>query len=191
VLSSRHENPVLQPCFSITRSIAQESHSYVTLDCFERLLTTGRISGETGRTSGLLTTFVAQTGSSVHWVRGLDSNSSKEFELGLLGLLEVAQQCLNVQKLAKTDAHRELILWEKSIVAVARTFSSLTDLALYHIPLSDGALGIALQQCAGLEKLSIWAYTQAITEAIALPTLRSLTINSVHMTDAVMIAIGQ
>jgi hypothetical protein len=163
VLSSRHENPVLQPCFSIIRSIARESHSYVTLGFFERLLTTGRISGETGRTSRLLTTFVAQTGSSVHWVRGLDSNDSKEFQLGLL---EVAQQCLNVQKLAKTDAHRELIPWEKSLVAVARTFSSLTDLTLYRIPLSDGEHGIALQQCAGLEKLSIWAYTQAITERL-------------------------
>jgi hypothetical protein len=116
VLSSRHENPVLQPCFSIIRSIARESHSYVTLGCFERQLTTGRISGETGRTARLLTTFVAQTGSSVHWVRGLNSNCSKEFQLGLL---EVAQQCLNVRKLAKTDAHRDFIPWEKSIVAVA------------------------------------------------------------------------
>jgi hypothetical protein len=98
------------------RSIARESHSYVTLGCFERLLTTCRISGETGRTSRLLSTFVAQTGSSVHRVRGLDSNGSKEFQLGLL---EVAQQCLNVQRLAKTDAHRELIPWETSIVAVA------------------------------------------------------------------------
>jgi hypothetical protein len=146
------------------------------------------ISGETDRTWQLVTKFLVQTGSSVRWIHGIKRVGSNGFQQKLL---EVAKLCPNVQKLTLTGDHRETISWDGCFVALASILPSLTDLALCNVPLLSETLGIALQQCAGLEKLSIWACTQAITEEIALPTLRSLTINSIHMTDAVMIAIGQ
>jgi hypothetical protein len=105
-------------------------------------------------------------------------------------LLRVAERCPNVQKLLAND-ELKIAPWGDTLLKLVQGFQRLTELVITDLDLSQQELCAVLRHCKYLETLSIRDEHQHLSGQIALPTLRSLEIYSRHMSDAVMVAIGQ
>jgi F-box/leucine-rich repeat protein 2/20 len=106
-------------------------------------------------------------------------------------LAEISSRCPKVRWL-RLDCLRSDVLWDNSLVTLTQSFQMLTELTLSKVVnLSAGGLIAALSHCKCRESLHIKTRNQRIPVEVAIPTLKSITIMSVHMHDAVLLAISQ
>jgi hypothetical protein len=137
------------------------------------------------RARGLLTLFLSMNGHALcHIV--VSGN-----EVDCTALLEVAKWCPDVLQLEVREV-KSLVQWADCLISLTRALRMLTKLSLNaQVQLSKQELATALSHCRNLEYLAIGSNAQEIPESIALPTLKTITVYSRHMSDAVMIAISQ
>jgi hypothetical protein len=132
---------------------------------------------------------------------------------GLSTLFDVANQCLNTEKLAITqfpyyrlhprmyaaavwypaifgDYDDDELWWERNLSALTVGLQWLTHLSLVNVWLSTEGLATALSHCRHLIELEIRDDCQGIPLEVAIPTLTSLTIVSLYVFDTTLSAIG-
>jgi hypothetical protein len=132
---------------------------------------------------------------------------------GLSTLFDVANQCLNTEKLAITQfpyyrLHPRIytaavmypaiignyddddLWWERNLSALTVGLQWLTHSSLVDVWLSAEGLATALSHCRHLIELEIRDECQGIPLEVAIPTLASLTIVSLYVFDTTLSAIG-
>jgi hypothetical protein len=133
-----------------------------------------------------LSTFLTISKSAVRWVNSSDCDNQMQ------KLLEIGRWCPNVQWLHVTSWRQDPMIWDDCLGTLTLSFGTLAELALCgSVNLSSKGLAAALSHCRCLESVHIRNKSQEIPVEIALPTLKSITVKSVHMSDSVLIAIGQ
>jgi hypothetical protein len=138
-----------------------------------------------------LSKFLATSGNAVRWVACSCKNDTADYNILMQQLAEISLRCPKVRWL-RLDCLRSDVLWDNSLVTLTQSFQMLTELTLSKVVnLSAGGLIVALSHCKCLESLHIKTRNQRIPVEVAIPSLKSITIMSVHMHDAVLLAIGQ
>jgi hypothetical protein len=143
------------------------------------------------RDDELLQNFLRKCGSVVRWIRccNLYSSSSHCQEV----LIEAAKSCPHVRDLVIKDFDQEFN-WDECIVTATKAFPELINLSVYPAVLSTQGFAEALSRCKVLESISLFIHVengQVIPVAIAIPTLKSIRIDSKHVSDDVLVGIGQ
>jgi hypothetical protein len=136
----------------------------------------------------LLTDHLTRCGSVVRWV--LISNTSPDGFVNERLLLEINKLCPNIQRLQMIS--KNVSLQRVACLAeLTQTLRQLKELFLQNVQTCKQGLVCALAHCSSLETLYIRTVDQEIGLEIALPTLKSITIESRYMSSSVLIAIAQ
>jgi hypothetical protein len=104
--------------------------------------------------------------------------------------LEVAKRCPNVEEVALYGEY-PADPWDDGLSAIAVACQKLTSLSLTHVILSSQGLAAALARCPCLTSVLVEGGLANMPVEIAVPTLKTLKIHNVRMSDAVLAAIGQ
>jgi hypothetical protein len=137
----------------------------------------------------LLETFLARSGSAVRQMYSyISSDASYESYQEALSL--VAQWCPNVQHF-HTNCSLTTLQCDECLIGLTYSCQKLTTLSLYDTKLSEQGFAEALQNCVALEHLKVAAVSQIIPVEAAVPSLKSFIVGSHHISDAVLVAIGQ
>jgi hypothetical protein len=136
----------------------------------------------------LLEKLTVNSGAAVRWIDAYSTGSECEAYQQLLQ--RVAERCPEVQRLLVNE-ELKIAPWGDTLLKLVQEFQRLTELVITDLDLSQKELCAVLRHCKYLEALSIRDEHQHLSGQIALPTLRSLEIYSRHMSDAIMVAIGQ
>jgi hypothetical protein len=135
----------------------------------------------------LLMDHLTRSGSAVRWV--LISNTGPDGFVSERLLLDIAKLCPNnkrLQMISKNVSLQRLAC----LAELTQTHQQLKALSLQNVQTCKQGLVCALAHCSSLETLYIRTVDQEIGSEIALPTLKSITIESRYMSSSVLIAIG-
>jgi hypothetical protein len=147
-----------------------------------------RISDHPTVCDDVMQAFLANSGSTVH---SLDVvGDSDDCAAYYRKVLEIAESCPNVQSLRVLGGPEDR-LWDDCIVGLTKTLLKLSDLFVGNTPLTNQGLATALLNCSSLKSLTVTSLHQTIPVEIALPTLTTMTLQNCHVSDSVMVAIGQ
>jgi uncharacterized protein (UPF0262 family) len=138
----------------------------------------------------VLQAFLRKCGARVRWIRcnTYYTSISNCREV----LLEATKFCPHVRELVvEVYDQNERGVWDDCLVKLTQALPELTDLSLHNAFLSKRGLAEALTECSVLERISISNSGQELPAEIAIPTLKSIKINSQHLSDDILIAIGQ
>jgi hypothetical protein len=143
------------------------------------------LHGDVSYNADLLRTFLIRSGSKVGWIRS-SSNSTVCQQL----LLEVVSLCPNIVQLDIEDESCSL-QWDDCLSTLTGMCQKLTHLSLVSIRATPVELAAALSHCRGLQSIELRNHDELIPIDIALPTLTSIVICAISVTDQILAAIGE
>jgi hypothetical protein len=136
--------------------------------------------------SQILQMFLKMSGAAVRWIESsiCEKNGFRLYQ----ALQNIAMWCPNVKKL---ELHMNLpaSLCDSCFATLALFFENVASLTIDAELISEQGLVRGLNYFNRLENLKLNSCNRDLPIDIALPTLKSISTN--HMTDAVLIAIGQ
>jgi hypothetical protein len=137
-----------------------------------------------------LFTFLTMSRNAVRWVSCF-CDFKTDCSVQMKKLTEIGRWCPNIERFGLI-CWRSDVLWDDCLTALTTSLQKLTKLTLCDsVKLSTGGLITALNRCRCMESLHLNTILQRVPVEIAISTLKSITIKSVHLSDAVLIAIAQ
>jgi hypothetical protein len=136
--------------------------------------------------SQILQMFLKMSGAAVRWIESsiCEKNGFRLYQ----ALQNIAMWCPNVKKL---ELHMNLptSLCDNCFATLAKSYENVTSLTIDAKQISKQGFAVGLNYFNRLENLELISCNRDLPTDVAVPTLKSISTN--HMTDAVLIAIGQ